>query len=72
MCTATASAAAVATVAAQPQLAQVGSCWLQVLIDELELHGQISPEEFIKQREEQLDKLFPTAQLMSGEGGLST
>jgi hypothetical protein len=36
------------------------------LIDELQLHGQISPEEFIKQREAQLDKLFPTAELMPG------
>jgi hypothetical protein len=39
---------------------------LQVLIDELQLHGQITPEEFLRQREEQLDKLFPTAQLMPG------
>lgn len=38
----------------------------QVLIDELQLHGQITPEEFLRQREEQLDKLFPTAQLMPG------
>lgn len=39
---------------------------LQLLIDELQLHGQITAEEFLKQREEQLDKLFPTAELMPG------
>lgn len=44
-------------------------CWvavLQLLIDELQLQGQITAEEFLKQREEQLDKLFPTAALMPG------
>lgn len=40
---------------------------MQVLIDELQLHDQISAEEFLRQREEQLDKLFPTAQLMPGD-----
>lgn len=39
---------------------------LQVLIDDMQLHGQITAEEFLKQREEQLDKLFPTAQLLPG------
>lgn len=40
---------------------------MQVLIDELQLHGQISAEEFLRQREVELDKLFPTAQLMPGD-----
>jgi hypothetical protein len=39
---------------------------LQVLLDDLQLHGRITAEEFLKQREEQLDLLFPTAQLMPG------
>jgi hypothetical protein len=40
---------------------------LQLAIDELQLHGQITAEDFLKQREEQLDALFPTAELMPGE-----
>jgi HAD superfamily hydrolase (TIGR01509 family) len=38
----------------------------QVLIDELQLHGKISAEEFVKEREEKLHKLFPLCQLMPG------
>lgn len=38
----------------------------QVLIDELGLHGQLTPQEFLQQREEILDRLFPNSQLMPG------
>lgn len=45
---------------------------LQLLIDELQLAGRITAEEFLKQREEQLDKLFPTAELMPGDKSTHT
>eukprot|EP00879_Flechtneria_rotunda_P008552 GHRR01008959.1.p1 GENE.GHRR01008959.1~~GHRR01008959.1.p1 ORF type:complete len:293 (+),score=67.09 GHRR01008959.1:132-881(+) len=38
----------------------------QVLIDELGLHDVLTPEQFLKQREEILDRLFPTSPLMPG------
>jgi HAD superfamily hydrolase (TIGR01509 family) len=38
----------------------------QILIDELQLHGQISAEDFKKEREEKLHKLFPSCKLMPG------
>lgn len=38
----------------------------QVLIDDLQLEGQLTPEDFVAQREEELDRMFPTAQLMPG------
>jgi beta-phosphoglucomutase-like phosphatase (HAD superfamily) len=38
----------------------------QVLIDDLQLAGQLSAEEFVALREVELDRLFPTAQLMPG------
>ena len=38
----------------------------QVLINETDLHGQLTAEQFLKQREEILDKLFPTSELMPG------
>lgn len=38
----------------------------QVLIDELQLHGQLSAQQFLQQREEILDKLFPTSPLLPG------
>eukprot|EP00775_Hariotina_reticulata_P007339 gene7340-7551_t len=38
----------------------------QVLIDELQLQGQLTPQDFLQQREEVLDKLFPTSALMPG------
>ena len=41
----------------------------QTLVDELGLHGQITPEQFLAEREEALDSLFPTAQLLPGAGG---
>jgi hypothetical protein len=40
----------------------------QVLIDELGLEGQLSPEQFLKEREELLDKMFPQAELLPGAG----
>jgi hypothetical protein len=42
---------------------------LQVLIDELQLHGQLSAQQFLQQREEILDRLFPSSPLMPGEAG---
>jgi hypothetical protein len=38
----------------------------QFLVDELQLGGLITAEEFLVQREELLAALFPTAQLMPG------
>lgn len=38
----------------------------QWLIDELDLQGQLTAEEFVQAREEILLKLFPTAELMPG------
>lgn len=40
----------------------------QVLIDELGLEGQLTPEQFLKEREELLDKMFPQAELLPGAG----
>jgi pseudouridine-5'-monophosphatase len=40
--------------------------WWQVLIDELQLEGHLTPQDFLQQREEVLDKLFPTSALMPG------
>jgi hypothetical protein len=42
-------------------------CVLQVLIDDLQLHGLLSAQEFLQQREEILDRLFPSSPLMPGE-----
>ena len=41
----------------------------QVLVAELGLEGQITPEQFLTEREEALDKMFPTSQLLPGAGG---
>ncbi|EFN53572.1 hypothetical protein CHLNCDRAFT_25699 [Chlorella variabilis] len=38
----------------------------RVLVDELELQGQLTPEQFLADREEALDEMFPTAQLLPG------
>ncbi len=38
----------------------------QVMIDDLELQGQLTAEDFVAMRETELDKLFPTAQLLPG------
>jgi pseudouridine-5'-monophosphatase len=38
----------------------------QVLVDETGLHGQLTAEDFLQQREEILDRLFPTSELMPG------
>ena len=38
----------------------------QALIDELQLHGQLSAEDFVKEREEKLHALFPSCELMPG------
>ena len=40
----------------------------RVLVDELELQGQLTPEQFLADREEALDEMFPTAQLLPGAG----
>lgn len=39
---------------------------LQVMIDELKLHGEMTAESFVEERESQLDLLFPEAQLLPG------
>jgi len=39
---------------------------VEIMIDELELRGRISAEEFLAEREKLLDKLFPEAKLMPG------
>ena len=36
------------------------------LVDQLQLHDRITPEEFLAEREAALDSMFPTAQLMPG------
>lgn len=41
----------------------------ELLVSELGLQGQISAEQFLKEREEALDELFPTSQLLPGAGG---
>jgi (DL)-glycerol-3-phosphatase len=38
----------------------------QTLVQELDLEGRLSPEEFIKKREEMLHVLFPQSQLLPG------
>mmetsp|Transcript_14483 Transcript_14483/g.31463 ORF Transcript_14483/g.31463 Transcript_14483/m.31463 type:complete len:240 (+) Transcript_14483:61-780(+) len=38
----------------------------QILIDELQLHGQMTAEQFVKEREEILDELFATSPLLPG------
>ena len=38
----------------------------QVFVEELQLQGKLTPEEFLRQRETALEKLFPTAELMPG------
>ncbi|CAG9461296.1 unnamed protein product [Pedinophyceae sp. YPF-701] len=42
----------------------------QVLVDDLGLHGRITPEAFVQERERILDELFPDAQLLPGAGRL--
>lgn len=37
-----------------------------VLVAELQLEGQLSAQEFLDQREEALDLLFPTSSLLPG------
>lgn len=54
-----------------PQAKMMGKKALEAartLVDELGLHGTISPEDFLREREEALDKLFPTSQLLPGAG----
>jgi hypothetical protein len=41
----------------------------RVLVSELDLEGQITPEQFLSDREEALDEMFPNAQLLPGAGG---
>ena len=41
----------------------------QTLVDELDLHGHVTPEQFLSEREEALDSMFPTSQLLPGAGG---
>ena len=36
------------------------------LVDTLQLQDQLTPEDFLSQREKALDTLFPSAQLMPG------
>ena len=43
----------------------------RLLVKELKLEGQLSPEDFLVQREQELDELFPTAQLLPGSFPLS-
>ncbi|KAK9785681.1 hypothetical protein WJX73_000973 [Symbiochloris irregularis] len=38
----------------------------QIAVKELQLEGQLTAEDFLRQREEQLDALFPTTQLLPG------
>ncbi|KAF6262827.1 HAD-like domain-containing protein [Scenedesmus sp. NREL 46B-D3] len=38
----------------------------QVLIDDLQLHGQLTAQQFLQQREAILDRLFPSSPLMPG------
>lgn len=38
----------------------------QTMVKELDLEGQLDPEDFVKEREEMLHKLFPSCQLMPG------
>lgn len=38
----------------------------RILVAELELEGKTTPEQFLQEREEALDEMFPTAQLMPG------
>lgn len=38
----------------------------EVLVEELGLHGQLSPQEFLREREEILDVLFAESKLMPG------
>uniref|UniRef100_A0A061SEW7 Pseudouridine-5'-monophosphatase n=1 Tax=Tetraselmis sp. GSL018 TaxID=582737 RepID=A0A061SEW7_9CHLO len=42
----------------------------QILIDELELGDKLTAAEFLRMREERLDELFPTAELMPGAARL--
>jgi (DL)-glycerol-3-phosphatase len=42
----------------------------QALIDELQLHGQITAEEFVKEREQMLHDLFPECDVMPGSARL--
>ena len=41
----------------------------EILVDELDLHGHITPAQFLAEREEALDSMFPAAQLLPGAGG---
>lgn len=38
----------------------------QTLVSELGLEGQLEPEDFVKEREEMLDTMFPEAKLLPG------
>jgi beta-phosphoglucomutase-like phosphatase (HAD superfamily) len=38
----------------------------KILLSELDLEGVMTPEEYVKLREERLDELFPTSPLMPG------
>ncbi len=37
-----------------------------ILIEETGLQGQLTPEEFLREREASLDRLFPQAELLPG------
>jgi hypothetical protein len=38
----------------------------KILIEETGLQGQLTPEEFLREREASLDRLFPQAELLPG------
>lgn len=38
----------------------------RILVSELQLEGQITPEQFLREREESLDEMFPSTQLLPG------
>ena len=38
----------------------------QLLVDSLELQGQLTPQDFLAQREAALDAMFPSSELMPG------
>lgn len=37
------------------------------LVDKLQIQDQVSPEEFLRQREARLDGMFPSAELLPGK-----
>ena len=43
----------------------------RILVEDTGLQGRLTPEEFLREREEKLDLLFPSAELMPGASDLS-